>query len=134
MVLLQGANFPFKEKIEEAVEDIGFDINESVSIHSVTPSLINSLRSQSIKARENILLNQEVEKYQYRIGVSDVLMVTVWDHPELTILAGQYRSASESGNWVHADGTIFYPYIGRLRVVNKGSVALKSRRVTYCFL
>lgn len=52
----------------------------------------------------------------YRVGPQDVLLVTVWDHPELSLPLGQFRTDAASGTLVDEDGCIYFPYVGRLPV------------------
>lgn len=61
----------------------------------------------------------------YVIGPQDVLLVTVWDHPEITLALGEYRTDSASGLVVDEDGYLFFLYVGRLLV--KGLTVPEAR-------
>lgn len=106
--------------------------NESgVKIIPITTSLILKQVSDDKKRSFN---SKVVEKkyrdqkgYKYKIGPRDILDITVWEHPELTIPSGAFRSAEAAGHLVAEDGTIFYPYAGSVRVA--GKTVLQVRRI-----
>ncbi|WP_242360378.1 polysaccharide export protein [Anaeromyxobacter sp. SG17] len=76
-------------------------------------------RVRAASARPKDPLADQAASWQYRIAPYDVLSVIVWDHPELTIPAGEFRAAETFGNAVQADGTMFYPHVGVIEVGGK---------------
>ncbi len=117
--VVPGMHLPTSDKNVIKQDDSNIDINQYVNVFPLTPRLVEDMRRKPIVAQTNIPLDQQIQSYEYRIGVGDILTITVYDHPELTTPAGTYRSASDAGNWVHSDGTIFYPYIGRIKVAGR---------------
>lgn len=92
-------------------------IDELVDVQPITLGLIASMpRAGNSATPMTNELRQAIDAWQYRIGRGDVLSIIVYDHPELTIPAGSERGAAEAGNQVRNDGTIFYPFAGRVDV------------------
>lgn len=85
---------------------------EDVTIIRLDPANISSFSSRRDVARPTKL--PPGERWEYRVGIGDILNIIVFDHPELTLPAGAQRSAEESGFLVQADGTFYYPFIGQV--------------------
>ena len=103
------------------LDDYSDDQNLGVDLVPITSALISEMKASAdlVDSQFDAELQHQIKQYAYQVGVGDVLNITVWDHPELTIPAGQFRSAGETGNVVHPDGTIFYPYVGKVPVEGK---------------
>ncbi|MFC0397045.1 polysaccharide biosynthesis/export family protein [Paraburkholderia rhizosphaerae] len=88
--------------------------------------------------------------YRYQVQPSDILGVTVWNHPELTTQNGTTLStggnttqtlastlqqpyttalpgqADPFGQTVTPDGTIFFPFVGRIRAAGKTTSQIRD--------
>jgi polysaccharide biosynthesis/export protein len=106
---------------EGAMETRGRQVDPDFKIQPITPALVSTIATER-RGVAPALKQDPVgasARYDYRIAPFDVLSVTVWDHPELTIPAGEFRSAEATGNPVLADGTVFYPHVGVVEVAGK---------------
>ena len=86
-----------------------------VRVVPITPELVAhnavGMHAQQIPAE---LLAYKPDAYHVQPG--DTLLVTVWDHPELTAPAGSQQQTVANGRQVHQDGSFFFPYAGKVNV------------------
>ena len=113
-------------EVEDRAHEQG---DKSFYVKQITPGIIAGLaRDQAVAAaqRQGDPRKADLATYDYRIAPLDVLAVTVWDHPELTSPAGQYQNLEANGLPVYSDGTMFYPFVGFLKVAGKTVVEVQQ--------
>jgi polysaccharide export outer membrane protein len=129
--------FSNESSLEMPVTENNKTVLKTVNIHPITAQLIidieKNIDSRSLgvnnvanhyfdyRIGSNTIKGTPEKEYykQYLVGPRDILTITVWEHPELTIPAGEFRSAEAAGNIVGEDGNIFYPYAGVVKAAGR---------------
>ena len=110
-------------KMSEPAEVPGGQV---VRITPITLDLLSRMEAdRSFRVRE-VAEEFAARPHGYVIGAGDVLHITVWDHPELTIPAGGFRDAETSGQQVGDDGYLYYPYVGMVKAAGMNIAALRD--------
>jgi len=126
-VLLQGCSLTpgMKMKADNGLSDVqvpvvkdGKPAKEKVKILPITADLIIE-RESARREAVNPLPPSETLNSGYRIGPRDRLQITVWDHPELNDPGSEKILPELAGKVVDDDGTLYFPYAGKLKVAGK---------------
>ena len=99
--------------------------NDQLDLVAITPKLIAMDRAAGqANGLPSALVDYQPEPY--RIGAGDVLYITVWEHPELTVPAGAQQALNAAGRLVQGDGTLFYPYVGKIAAAGMTPTELRD--------
>ena len=116
---------------ERATEDGFVDTLASfqgaqVHLQSISPKTLQKINVSNNSA---ISIAPELLEYRpetYKLGKFDIVQVTVWEHPELTLPLGSFRSDNATGQMIDENGEMFYPYTGQIPVAGKTVSELRN--------
>ncbi|WP_333610032.1 polysaccharide export protein [Pantoea piersonii] len=124
--LQPGQSLPLSNKTLDESNRGQPEINTLVRISVLSPLMLEKLNEPVMRSVSRRLSPIQEENYYYRIGIGDILNIIIWDHPEISTPAGQYRNSAETGNHVLPDGTIYFPYTGSIYVLNKTTEQVRT--------
>ena len=123
---LQGCMFAPGQYLDTSeIGTEGSPESSRVELIPITPKLIAQNAATHVSSSVPAAL-LAFKPEAYRIGANDVLYITVWDHPELTAPSGAQQQIDANGRLVRPDGTIFYPYIGKIEASGKTIEELRA--------
>jgi polysaccharide export outer membrane protein len=126
---------------------------ETYPVHLIDGNLIAE-QAQAAASKTQVLPTSTLSdpsQYVYKLSPQDILGITVWDHPELTTPQGSTLSsggnttqsiggalqqpytaalpgqADPYGQTIAADGTIFFPFVGRIMAAGKTTSQLREQ-------
>ncbi len=97
-----------------------------IRVTPITLDLVKYMDATHQSAVRKVAEEFSVQDPQYLIGSGDVLQITVWEHPELTIPLGSFRDPASSGQQVGADGFLYYPYVGLVEAAGMNVASLRE--------
>ncbi len=98
--------------------------SSQVELIAITPEVIKQEKTSHVNATIHADL-LDVRNEPYKIGASDILFITVWNHPELTVPGSQFSGSDTNGRIVKPDGDLFYPYVGNIPAAGKTTEELR---------
>ena len=135
------------------LKDDGERPTETYPVHLIDASVITAQARAAAAQIQTLPVSRypDPSQYVYRLSPQDILGITVWDHPELTTPQGSTLSAGGNttqsiggalqqpytaalpgqadpyGQTIAADGTIFFPFVGRIQAAGKTTGELRDQ-------
>jgi len=137
-------------------EDSSSKPAETYPVHLIDSDLVMAEAQQAASQQTVLPPGRYIDpsQYVYHVAPQDILGITVWDHPELTTPNGSTLSTGDNttqtlagavqqpyttalpgqadpyGQTVASDGTIFFPFVGRMQAAGKTVSDIRNELAT----